>query len=488
MSKALFEMVENKPKNKSKLFELINPVKLDPDKPTMAILTMANFKPEYNHKYGFMHEVIDAIKDRYNIIYIGKEIKKNVQKIENFYILSSSGYGTMNSKELKRKKEDENNVEHNLACFEKEYEDAFGNLEIDYIMYMNPTYAQMPLTSYKSGEFSELLNEFHDFVDDNDQETLAKTKDLIGNVCENFNNKVSLLAFTMWYKNVFMNLPVWFNNRKKLKHLYIFNIDPMYFNDWFDHNGIKNTRYYFADDTRGTRRMSEFPISHLQHIIHENKFFYTDHNNLPEKTKDFFYMGAILTEKGSRRDMWYKFLHDLRIDDAKFYIPLKLNGIFENKKDITSKISKDNEKKAQDKFPELMEQIAEHPNYEGFCLPQEVKDIIQHYKYTLVMRCVSFKDSLNFRPVQYAYMKILPLLDPMYDPNYLQYPKEIQDKLVVNNHEEILERIAYFNENDQERRELLDKIYDHFQVEKYLSDEWKDDIQNYFDTSEYNNK
>ena len=49
-------------------------------------------------------------------------------------------------------------------------------------------------------------------------------------------------------------------------------------------------------------------------------------------------------------------------------------------------------------------------NYKEALLPSEVNDKTKRYKYGMIFRCVSINDSLNFRPVLYAYSDIVPFL------------------------------------------------------------------------------
>ena len=128
----------------------------------------------------------------------------------------------------------------------------------------------------------------------------------------------------------------------------------------------------------------------------------------------------------------------------------------------------------------MVNDIENHPNYAGFLLPHDVKKTIIKYKYTFILRCVSYDDSLNFRPVYYAYLKILPFLDPAYDPDCLQIPWEIQEKLLVKDSEDIAKKIEYFNKHDEERIQILEKLRTHFEIETFEKD-WTTQIKNYFE-------
>ena len=477
-SLSLFEIKDSRITNNSTLFNLINPTVLDPNKETMLVVTFKNFGKEYNHIYGFSREIIEVLKDKYNLMFVGKVNQSDMINVANFYLLSQSGYNHLNGTKFKRKKENADNVAYNREILYQEFEKAFGKIKIDKVLFAHSNYYELPFTSYFSGKYAELKNEFHDYIG-NDPEKLQEVRGKMADVANVFDERVSLLAFTMYYKNIFMNLCKWTHQRNPIKHLYTFTIDPMGFNYYFDHIGIPTTRYYFANDTRGTRNYKEFPIAHLQHLVHENRFNHIDPANFDNKENDFFYMGSIVHEKGGRSQLWYQFLHDLHVENSNLWVPIKLNGVFKNKNDVNSKYSKDAIKKAEEKFSQLVDDIKTHPNYSGFLLPQDVKRNIIKYKYTFVLRCVSYDDSLNFRPVYYAYLKILPFFDKEYDPSYLQIPKEIQDKLVVTSAQEIQEKIAYYNQHDDERLELLEKLRTHFGIENFEND-WQSKILNYF--------
>lgn len=481
MSKSfsLFVVEDSKITNESTLFNLINPTTLDPNKETMLVVTFKNFGKDYNHIYGFSKEIIEVLKNDYNLIFVGKENQNDMVNVENFYLLSQSGYNELNGKKFKRKKEDKNNVKHNKEILYNEFEKAFGKIKIDKVLFAHSNYYELPFTNYFSTPpYNTLKNEFHDYIG-SDPEKLQDVQGKMAIVANAFDERVSLLAFTMYYKNIFMNLCLWTNQKNPIKHLYTFTIDPMGFNYFFEHHGIPTTRYYFADDKRGTRNYSKFPIAHLQHIVHENHFNYIDPSSFDNKENDFFYMGSIVHEKGGRSQLWYQFLHDLNVENSNLWVPIKLNGVFKNKNDVNSKYSKDAIRKAEEKFGTLVDDIKNHPNYAGFLLPQDVKRNIVKYKYTFILRCVSYDDSLNFRPLYYAYLKILPFFDAKYDPYYLQIPKEIQDKLSVSSAKDIQEKIVYYNQHDDERLELIEKLRTLFGIEDFENN-WQNSIKEYF--------
>lgn len=468
-NKPLFE-IQSDVQNKSTLFDLINPTDLDESKETMLVITFNTFKEKYNHVYGFFHEIINSLEKDYNIVYAGKEIKKNIVHLNNFYNVSIRGYSEISKNYLKRKKQSKNSVEHNERILFNEFNNAFGDIKIDKILFATSDYFVLPLTQYFSDQpYKSLKNEFHDYIG-NDEDYISETLKRCDETSEKFNDRVSLLAFTMFYKNIFLNLPVWINKNNDLKMIYCFSIDPVSYMHYFTYHKLPHKRYYFVDDKRGTRNYEKFPIAEIQHLIHENRFNYIPEENLKTKTKDFFFMGTIFQDKGDRRDMWYKFLEnlDLSVEKSSIWVPIKLNGIIKNKKDLSSRYTKESIVKLEEKYGSLLDSIKSHKLYKNHLLPNQVKSEICQYKYGLVLRCVSQNDSLNFRPLYYTYLNIIPLLDPQYDPDFLQIPEDIQKDLIVHNEKDIQEKIQFYNDNENLRLEMLEKLYRHFDIETFL--------------------
>jgi hypothetical protein len=181
-----------------------------------------------------------------------------------------------------------------------------------------------------------------------------------------------------------------------------------------------------------------------------------------------FFAGTLFQDKGSRRFIWDKFLKDVKSDDCSYYIPLRKNGINKSKDGRSERAETTLKETAA--FTELYNNVIEHKNYKEALLPSEVNDKTKRYKYGMIFRCVSINDSLNFRPVLYAYSDIVPFLDPQYDPDCLQIPKHIQEKLLVANAWDIDERIKYFNDNDSVRIEILNELKDLFNINQYIND------------------
>ena len=476
-TKSLFT-IEDQIQNKSRLFELLNPQTLDPNKENLLIITYKNFADDFNYVYGFNHEIINLLKKKYNVIYAGKELRENVAHMENFYLINNNGYGYINKYEFKRKKEDPNSLIHNRSVLWKEFENAFGDLKIDLVFYASSEYAILPYNKSYHKEFAKMQNELHDYVG-TDEQKIERIKEVTKLINSEYDNHVSILMFSAWHKNVMMNLPVFLHEKHPIKRVLSFSVDPANTYNYLEYYGIQCSNFYFEDDKRGTRNFKKFPIAHLQHLIYENRKEPTTNYSL-EKTQDFFFMGTILQEKGSRMEMWYEFLSKLRLDNSKLWVPIKHNGIFRTKKQETSGHTKKGLGVLEERFSEIKNDIINHPNFSGHLIPNEIKRNIVSFKYSLVLRCVSIYDSLNFRPVFYTYLDILPFLDHQYDPDYLQIPKKFQDKLVVRSAEDIETRVAYYNQHPEERIQLLKELREFFEIDEFMKD-WENITNDYLE-------
>jgi hypothetical protein len=484
MSKSLFEIdrVDGIPYSDSPVFRVINPKKLDPTKQTVAIITWGNHAAKYNHIHGFVDEVVNSLKDSHNIIYIGKENEKNIHHLNNFFLFTLKEYQRINTTRFLRKKEcegtDTDNVVHNHNEIIKEFKKAFNNIKFDKIIFGNSSFYELPLTGYFK-EYKHLVNEFHDYVGSDKEEIDNRNKCAV-TIANNFNRRVSILAFSMFQKNIFTNLCIWLNKNHPIKMNYSFTLDPVCFHKVFEIHNLPFKYFYFSDDKRGTRKYQEFPIAHLQHLINEERFF-NSKNHINKKDKTFFWMGSMIHERGIRSTLWDTFFENLNVENSTIWVPIRTNGIYFNQKQVTSKFGKNSKKKAFERFPELVNKIQTHPMYVGHLLPAEVSQNIVNYKYTFILRCVSIEDSLNYRPVHYTHLRILPFIDSLYDPTHLQIPKRIQDKLVVKSAQDIEERIKYYEENPQEREDILNDLHEHFNIDNFLVN-WKTITADYFKT------
>ena len=329
------------------------------------------------------------------------------------------------------------------------------------------------LQQYKvAGRFKDKWNEFFDYVGD-DEATLKELEEIIQKVLDNYPYYCNPLAFMSSMAAIHYNIlnVLVENNKDTLVSVDNFSNDPAGFTMLFNNLPVPNRNFYFVDDTRGTRNYQGYPIAELQHLVYDNLFKeetvdFFDEEKEEKHTKNFVFMGSILNVKGNRIGMWDKFLKDFNYPDSAFYIPPKKQGIII--KATTDEIIKRQQKNFTEEMVSVLNEIESHPLYKGYLLPKEINDTIDQYKYSLIMRCVSCCDSLNYRPILYTYHRVLFFLDPEYDPAYLQIPKEIQDRFIVNNAQEIMDKIDYFEKHPEEREEILDYLWNYYSIDKWL--------------------
>ena len=466
---ALFEVEEKTPP----IFLPANPLQLDPAKEN--ILVYVNFRlDEYNSAVDFVEPIIEALEEKANVIVLSD---KNIYKtFKNHIKLSIRMFEKVRSK-FQRKVENPNNAAHNSKLLFESFKESFKDIRIDKFLITDDTVCFLPLTTYVPKVEDQLLhdmkNEFHDYVGD-DPERLKLVKKWTTKINENFDNKVSILAFSMWKVNLYYNLAKYFHSTGELKELQVFMRDPVAYTQHFKDLGIKVKNFYIADDTRGTRNMSKFPISKLQHLVGDRKWGVTPTDLT--KTKDFIFAGSVLYDKGQRPWVWKNFIKDLNLPNSSVHIPIKLNGVTRSVKNAKSAYAQKAKLKAETRMADLVAEILNHPNYKEFIFPVDLPKENAKFKYGFIARCVSHYDSLNYRPVFYTDLNVLPLIDTEYDPTFLQIPKDIQERLWVRNDKEIKEKVNYFNQHEDERMEIIEKLRSHLELE-YIKKNWKKVIQ-----------
>jgi hypothetical protein len=491
------------------LFNLINPVPIDSSKKTIGFMTY-KLLTEYDHVHGFTFPLVEYFKSKeYNVIFFGVEDMKALtsSKISNYYLFNPKRYDYLNTDELKRVAEMEGASEYNHQILLREFATCFGGpspgcgVKVDKLFIISSTHVQLPLREYCKSTLAPHFetsnqNEYFDYVGD-DTQVIDTINVLNKELVKNLNSKaVSLLAFTLYVKNIYFNLIRYLKETNPdFERAYGFIIDPVFYTPFFEHANIPFTPLYFADDSRGTRDMKKFPIAELQHLVYEpQKIASTGQSallsfddeaeeieDLSKKEYDFFFMGTIFHSKGSRTDIWNEFFRDLRLENSHFYIPLKTNGPF-----MSEKISAYQQKKiqeAKDDYGDVFVSIQSHPMYNNYVLPKDVRKTARKYKYGFVGRCVSTQDSLNFRPVYYAALNIVPLFDYRYDPSFLQIPKALQNTLTCNNSNDIFRSVGWLNYDNGSRRQILDELQTLFKINEYSNDKnfWMKELDSFFD-------
>lgn len=486
---------------------------LDPNKETIVAFTFHYRTYNKNANInGAMSVTCKTLEEKYNVIYVGYDYDLSVFPTTIF--LKQGPYIRFKDKFLKRKKEyGGKGDEYNIKNHETIYNYIKGRLgwikNVKYIVGIASDYNWYLLNQQYSiaGKYSNKWNEFHDYSGD-DETIIKELKEINQKVVDNYIYYCNPLAFSRYNNAIFYELLKFFvdANKETIKSVDAIVFDPIIFSPILDSLPVNNRNFYFEDDHRGVRNLVKYPIAELQHLIYEpnyDKFvvrkdkakqtiisnidsLFDDtelKNEIPIEphSKKFFFMGLILMNKGSRLELWDQYLKDLRLDNSDFYIPPIKNGLIQNASKSSEKRIKLKQQLMTPRMEEVLQEVLSHPLYNGYVYPIDVIKTIVNYRYTLILRCVSCCDSLNFRPLEYTYHKILPLLDPQYDPACLQIPKKIQEKLIVNNAKEIEDKIDYFEQHPEEREEILDQLWKHFEIDKWLQPNYyKDVILSYY--------
>jgi hypothetical protein len=457
-------------------------------KPIALCMMPRNFK-KMSYIMGFSIPILEYLSKEYDVVVItGKEKDGGNDDILKFgpaWGINQIHLGKMKDNDFKRATEmegDDTNWQFNKDVLLKEFENTFGKdyfKNLKKILMIDPIDFILPLTSYVAKKDSEFLcdlkNEFHDTVNDDELDKISEANQ---KVYEKFDARCSVLAFGTHFKNISTNLVKYAHSEASdFDMAYAFINDPAFYTPIFPLFEIPFKAYYFRDDKRGTRDFYEFPMGELQHIVWDNrkkKDLFAMFSETKKKDLSVFFAGTIFQEKGGRVELWNRYLKDLRVPDAGLYVPLRSNGILHSKGNNDRYLNK-----VKDVFADLHEEVVNHPHYRGHLVPEEYEDQVSRYRYGILFRCVSHFDSLNFRPILYARLRILPFLDPQYDPAALQVPPYIQKQLIVNDHNEIAEKVKYFDEHPEEREKLLDELEDIFSI-KTFEKNWKTILKNYF--------
>lgn len=446
--------------------KLINPIfkkiRLDLDSTKKSIVVFDNGDPEkYTHTYGCSRTIAKKLADQFNIIYITTTSKA---KEKNLYALDSKFLT-----ELYRKKDHPNHIEKNNKMIIQSLKSSFIDIpELEYIIIGNADNFILPLTSYCSKNLSTDLNEkrnefFDSLIDDN------LIEEINDNIVNNWDTRVSAYAFSTTKTNIFPHAAKVLSEKLK-NDCMSFVIDPTMYTPFFRLNKIPLRSYYFANDNRGTRNFNKFPIAQIQHMVYEKEKIWSPLEDqfisAEKKTKNLLFYGTVFHTKGDKIETWKEFLKDFRDPDSKLFIPIKTNVAART----PSHNKKTDAERVRDLFPETYSEVVNHPNLSTQQMfPYDVNNLSMDYKYSLILRCVSSTESLNFRPVLCAFLNMLPFIDYKYDPENLQIPKEIRNELVVKNRLDIQNKIWYYNTNDKERLEMIKELRALFNIDEWLN-------------------
>lgn len=445
----------------------VNKKVIDPNKPTYAMVVFNYHKA--NYLFGYLNDtILNGLQKDHNVVIVAITNKKDLAELESkYYNVLSFDLDHYKDNYFKRSKEYEGEGTHfdyNAALTHESFDRVLGDYNISKVIIGNETLAVLPSTGHGPGEYGPLKERFFDYVG-KDQAKVEEINTISSRLSKKINGMYNVLAYNYWMKNLTYNFVKYCSLKEHYEMTYFPVIDPKVFHLGYTLNDIPCTMHYFADDNRGTREYTQFPISEMQHLIYEDLDLY----NGP-KTKDFVFYGTILNTNGPKITRWNQYLRNLNLESADYFIPLRFNGLFATEKEANRFKGKLNEKSlnsATETQQEIYASIRDHKSYSGHFYPDKQYEICKDYKYTLIVCCGSFEDSLNYRPVFSAIAGMLPFIDPQFDPEYLYIPKKIQDKLRVNSEKDIQDKISYYNTNDTERLSLLQELRDLFDLDNF---------------------
>lgn len=312
-------------------------------------------------------------------------------------------------------------------------------------------------------------NELFDCIS-NDEEQLKISEEEIQNVNKMIKKRV-MYSYNMYSTRttrILMDTIEYFAKRDNAK-IYQLIIDPstyyVYYNREFNAKS-----YYFEDDFRGNRELYEFPIGPL------NYFYNYKVENVPEfrdKKNAFIWGGVVLIAKNhdsGRLADWLRLLKDFNYERSVIHVS----------KSSSIKVTKNH------KFPrvllehplfeETVNSIENHPINEGFIPNLEFEEKLKDYRYTLILKCASINDSINFRIYYSLIYNMIPLIDKDYDIDYIQIPKKFKDQLLVYDHKSLIEKIDYFENNIDEAEKLLNELKEYYMKEDYFKREYYEKV------------
>jgi hypothetical protein len=483
------------PVKKQTLFRSYNVKPLDPGKETMVLVfSKLIFSKEQDHIIGWYRQMVkEVLAPRFNLVWIG--VDNDPSRIldmgySNIYTVHNTDFEAIKAAKFKRAKEmeeeDNSSWEHNRDVVFEHFHDELPHICPQYVMWLDERWAFLPLKDYwskksapeqiRDGNAVNGGNEFHDYIGTDDD-----VKKFIHEVCAKVNTKydyhVGILTFTYWMKNLLYNMGKWYIDEGvkagTFKKSYYFVIDPGSYYRVFDGISPHHSNFAMAEDFRGTRDFEFFPVQEMQHFLYEKPWAVDQ-----TKKRKFCFYGTIFLSKKTRKNLWDTYLRDLRGDNIDIYVPPKMDGhISERRKEGMSITRLQERVKDDGDIAELWESVSSHPQYKGYLDTQELNGVLAQYEYALIAKNIARYDSINFRPALYLALNVFPLLDYRYDPDCKGIPAEIQQKIVVHNHQEILDRIAYYDANPAEKELVMDQLKKHFNYYNFLQ-EWKDIICN----------
>jgi hypothetical protein len=483
------------PVKRQTLFRSFNVQPLDPSKETMVLVfSKLVFSKEQDHIIGWYRNMVkDVLEPRFNLVWIG--VDNDPSRIlemgySNVYTIHNADFEYIKAKEFKRAKEMEegsksSSWEYNKNIILERFATELPSITPEYLMWLDERWAFLPLKDYwsKKQAAPELVeknvvnggNEFHDYIG-SDEDALRYIKEVSQQVNQKYDYHVGILTFTYWMKNLLYNLGAYYIQKSKaagtFKKSYYFVIDPGAYYRVFDSISPSHSNFAMAEDFRGTRDFTGFPVAEMQHFLHDKPWDIDK-----KKRSKFIFYGTIFLSKKTRKNLWDTYLRELRGDDIDIYVPPKMDGhISERKKEGMSMTRLQERVKEDADIAELWESVSAHPHYRGYLDTQELNNVLAGYEYGLIAKNIARYDSINFRPALYVALDVFPLLDYRYDPDYKGIPAHIQERILVKSHADILDKIKYFDENPEEKALVMHELKEHFGFYNF-KEEWPNIIR-----------
>ena len=426
----------------------------DENKPSIIV---GDLVYRVNHKNlfasRFLMNTAKLLSKDFNIFVfsVSNNVKAAKEIIELYDSLS---YVFLDDKELTflRKKED---VEHQP----KNLETSLTLPKRDLNMIKNVKGVLLRPTVLFKGD---MQNELYDSIKE-DQESLK----IANNEVEKMNSMISeanMYCYTMFMTKatrIIIDTFEYFIKRDNSK-VWQFVIDPAHYYKYFNEvHGAKT--YYFEDDNRGNRDLNKYPMGQLNHFYNSLKIEAPD---FKDKKNIFMWGGVVLFPKGNRMEDWHRLLKDFNLERSVLHVA-KGSAMKQSKNPRMSKRLTE-----LPLFEPTKESIENHSLNEGIIPNNEFEEKLKNYRYTLILKCLSENDSLNFRIYYSLLYNIIPFIDCKYDPDCLQIPKEFRDKLVVKDKDDLVSKINYFESNIEEAIEILSDLKKFYMNEIYFSEDF----------------
>lgn len=450
----------------SELYTLFNKEKLDPNKKTVFafLLDVSLKKQVYAVTYRYIFNTLKILHKDFNIVILARNLG---DRWMHDYI-DHPEYGNYaylafdKTKAYTKGKAADMTLEEKVVYFESSFNELRDNESYLFDKYAGCVSSQIVIPA---------LDTNFEIISD-DEKLLFKQKRAAEKFTIGLQNHKLISHNAFIYKPIGMPLEfiIWLMKNYKDKFYYGFCHDTAAGWPLFDKNINPFTKnlvnYYFIDDNRGIRNFTKYPLTELQDFydkpIYDKKYY---ESVIENKKLDFVFGGLFPFDVNYRQDAWYNFFQNLNVNGI---IRTQVNG----KSSISNKTFKIEQKSIKDitrKCEQLVGDILTHPMVQHTVPYDEYNDNLKDSMFTIILKCYYGKyDSLNFRVINSLYYGTIPLIDEQYDIDDLQIPTNLKQKLVVNNNEDIKEKIEFYKLNPDKYKELFFELYDYFINSKYF--------------------